>query len=145
MQPVLNLSEPETQNPKIASEQGALLAILDMVSRDKKSPKGMTCQKSDNLLQALVSEFPPERQSRSRSRFSESDKQTVPKQDIVDNPFKNLDIDFHPKYIECPEFKSCQGFVLYKRAFDLILKENRVLNNLLLSFSITKEFKSVDW
>lgn len=121
-----------------------------MVAHDRKPPKGMTCQKSDNLLQALVNDFPPERawqkrQSRSRLRFSESDKQTVYKQVTEENPFKELDVDFHPKYIDCPEFKSCHGVVLYKKAFNLVLQENQEFYNLLLSFSTTKEIKSIEW
>lgn len=127
----------------MTSEPGALLAILDMVAHDRKPPKALMCQKSDHLLQSLVN--PKGRPSRFRSRFSESDKRDIYKQDTEENPFETLDVDFHPKYIECPEFKPCQGVVLYKRAFELVLSENREFHDLLLSFSATREIRSTEW
>lgn len=126
------------------------MAILEWVAHDRKSPQEEKGLKSDTLLKALVNEFPPDhawkqrqpRQPRSRSRFSESDSHAVYKLKKEENPFLHLDVDFHPKYIECPEYVTCQGVVLYRKAFDVVLKENREFHDMLLSFSLMQEVQS---
>lgn len=111
-----------------------------MVAHDRKPPKALKCQKSDILLESLVGGFKG-RQSRSRSRFSESDK----RDDTEENPFKTLDVGFNPKYNDCPEFKVCSGVLLYKKAFEMILEKNKEFHELLLSFSTAKEIRSMSW
>uniref|UniRef100_A0A336MQL3 CSON005496 protein n=1 Tax=Culicoides sonorensis TaxID=179676 RepID=A0A336MQL3_CULSO len=142
---VIKLSEIEAQNPKVTSEEGALLAILDSVAHDAKIAHKLPGRKSDNLLQALVNEFPPDHVWRKRkSRFSESDSYNIDKYNTVENPFMDLDVEFHPKYIECPVFKSCRGVILYKEAFKMVLNENEELREVLNSFSDKKDVKNIE-
>lgn len=115
-----------------------------MVGHDRKPAKALKCQKSDILLESLVDGFKG-RQSRSRSRFSESDKRDDLAKDSEENILKTLDVGFNQKYIDCPEFKVCPGVVLYKKAFEMILEENKEFHDLLLSFSTAKEIRSMSW